>query len=557
MKKKPKVRIVRRKKKRAPKAVPKTVKKIAAASAPTPPPSGLRMTAEVIGLSKIKPKSLAEMRTATFAPYAPPAFIFPEGKKPAKMAMDEFTGPVLSWAQNNPYGLAYSQGYTFLGYQALAEMAQVPEYRIISEVIATDMTRKWIKVQSAKDEKDREKGGKGDGNADKIKELEDEFVRLKVQECFREIAEHDGFFGRAHLYIDTGDTDDRKELQLPIANADGDLLEAKVQKGSVKALRVVEPVWCYPSNYNANNPLKADWYNPLMWFCMGTELHRSRLLTFVGREVPDLLKPAFSFGGLAMTQMAKPYVDNWLQTRQSVSDLIHSFSIMVLKTDLSTMMQTGASELFTRADLFNNLRDNRGLMMVNKDTEDFANVSAPLGSLDKLQAQSQEHICAVSRIPLVKFTGISPTGLNASSEGEIAVYDDTIHAHQEKFFRPHLTTVFYLAQINIWGKIDDDLSFVFEPLRELTELENAQLRQVEGQTANEYIDRGVLSPEEQRLALARDPDAPYASIDVGEVPVQEEPLPKNVKETERVGEGEEGENKPEPKAKTEDKKEAA
>jgi hypothetical protein len=48
-------------------------------------------------------------------------------------------------------------------------------------------------------------------------------------------------------------------------------------------------------------------------------------------------------------------------------------------------------------------------------------------------------MASVSRIPLVKFTGIQPAGLNASSEGEIEVYDDTIAAYQNRFFAPNLT----------------------------------------------------------------------------------------------------------------------
>src|SRR6202011_2503289 len=117
--------------------------------------------------------------------------------------------------------------------------------------------------------------------------------------------------------------------------------KAKVGVGSLKRLRVIEPVWTYPSNYNATDPLKPDWYKPSSWFVQGKEVHSTRLLTFIGREVPDLLKPAYSFGGLALSQMAKPYVDNWLRTRQSVADIIRAFSVFLLKTNLGESLQAG------------------------------------------------------------------------------------------------------------------------------------------------------------------------------------------------------------------------
>jgi len=53
----------------------------------------------------------------------------------------------------------------------------------------------------------------------------------------------------------------------------------------------------------ATTPSEADWYRPSEWFVMGKQIHATRLLTFVGREVPDILKPAYSFGGLSMTQI--------------------------------------------------------------------------------------------------------------------------------------------------------------------------------------------------------------------------------------------------------------
>ena len=40
---------------------------------------------------------------------------------------------------------------------------------------------------------------------------------------------------------------------------------------------------------------------------MGRQVHTSRILTFIGRPVPDLLKPAYSFGGLSLVQLG--YVD--------------------------------------------------------------------------------------------------------------------------------------------------------------------------------------------------------------------------------------------------------
>lgn len=440
-----------------------------------------------------------------------------------RMAMDES----LSWAAAQVSGIgllgAYAEGVTFLGYPYLAQLAQRPEYRIICETIATEATRKWIKLRATGDDPDADEDDRAKSpKAGKIKAIEAEMERLEVRDRFADVAAQDGFFGRAHLYLDYGHDIDSQadELAMSIGDGWGARSRGKITKGMIlRSVRTIEAVWCYPLQYNAANPLKPNWYNPQIWYVMGTSVHVSRLLPFVARPVPDMLKPAYSFGGVALSQLAQPYVDIWLKTRQSIGELIHAFSVMVLKTDLSTLMQPGQADgLLTRAAGFNAMRDNQGLMVVNKNTEDFANVSTPLGGLHELQAQSQEHMASVARIPLVKFTGISPSGLNASSEGEMRAFYDTIAAYQNKFMRPNLSRVINFIQLGLFGEVDPEITYDFVPLWELTEKERAEKRKTDAETAQIHIDSGVLSPEEERARIAADPESPYHGLDPDAAP---------------------------------------
>ena len=201
-----------------------------------------------------------------------------------------------------------------------------------------------------------------------------------------------------------------------------------------------------------------------------------------------------------------------------MSDIIHAFSVMVLKTDLAESVQSGGEELFKRAAFFNWTRDNKGLFICDKEIEDFTNVSAPLGGLEQLQAQSQEQMSAVSGIPIVKLLGIQPAGLNASSEGEIRTFYDWIGASQEKIIRPHLTKVIDFCMLNIWGFVDDEITFSFEPLWSLDEAAMANVRKLECDTGIALVEAGIISQEEERQRIASQGESPYANIDVEDVP---------------------------------------
>ncbi|PBB96732.1 DUF1073 domain-containing protein [Mesorhizobium sp. WSM3862] len=458
---------------------------------------------------------LSAIRAQAAAPKQPvPVFTLPkhpDGVLPSGntgLAMDSAVGAVQSWANGFALSGYFSEGITFLGYAYLSELAQRPEYRVISETIATEMTRKWIRFTS----------NDGEDKADRIAELEAEFKRLNVRDIFCRAAEQDGFFGRGHIYIDTGDTDDVDELQKPIGTGWDKLSVTKFANKPIQALRTVEAVWCYPTNYNSSDPLKDNWYRPDSWYVQAKIVHTTRLITLIGREVPDLLKPTYSFGGLSLSQMCKPYVDNWLETRQSVNDIISMFSVFLLATNLGETLQADGDQLFRRAELFNLVRSNRGLMMIDKDSEDFKNVAAPLSGLDVLQAQAQEHMASVSHIPLVKLLGVQPAGLNASSEGEIQVFYDYVHSFQEHLFRQPIHRLLGLVMTSLWGEPDPGIDFEFEKLEETNEKEAAEVEKIKAERDVILIDGGVISPEESRHRVGGDPDSDFSSIDVEDLP---------------------------------------
>lgn len=429
----------------------------------------------------------------------------------ATMAMDDGIDRSLAWAASAVLESRIEEGVSFLGYPVLAELSQRAEHRRIVETIARHMTRNWIKLKA--------KGG-GD-KSERIKVIEGELKRLNAQEAFREAVEQDGYFGRGHIFIDLGNFADDVELKTSIGDGKDITSRNKVGRGSLKRLQTVEAMWCYPQGYNTTDPLAPDWYRPSHWYAMSREVHASRMLTFVGREVPDILKPTYSFGGLALTQMAKPYVENWLETRQGVNDIITAFSVFVLKTNLADTLMTNAQDFYRRLDVFNNVRDNRGLMAIDKEQEEFENVSAPLGTLDALQAQSLEQICTVSAIPVIEFCGNQPMGLNASSEGEIRSFYANIQSQQEIYLRPNLEKLIGLIQLSMFGDVDADIFFDFEPLWSMTEKEMAEQQNIKAQTDTLNIDAGIVTPAEARKRLANDPDSAYHGLDENAVPAGE------------------------------------
>ena len=423
------------------------------------------------------------------------------GVLPAGMAMD--ASPIAGGSEIWGYLNATFAGGGFPGYPYLSGLATRAEYRAFASAISTELTREWLEIVSTSGE---------DANSEKLDAIKDAYIKFNVRGLFQRMASDDVLFGRAQMFIDLKGADRKTPLILD---------PRTVKQGSLNRICSVEANWTTPSKYNAIDPVAPDFYKPSVWFMLGDEIHASRLLTVITRPMPDLLKAAFNFGGMSLSQLAEPYVDNWLRTRQSVADLINNFSITALQTSMDQVLTGGsgaADDLFARAQLFTDTRSNKGLMLLDKDREALVQLNTPLSGLSELQAQSLEHLCTASRIPAMILTGISPTGMNASSEGELRAWDNWISAQQEAFWREPLDVVLKVIQLHLFGAIDPSITFNFLPLYQQTPKEIAEINEIIGRSAVAYINAGVLDPQEERERLAPDPDSGYQGIDVEDMP---------------------------------------
>ena len=433
-----------------------------------------------------------------FEPHQPIAGVLPQGTKVAPVAMDSCNG-ISPYANTDPmfYG-------GFIGYPTLTMMAQSADYRNVPDTNALEMTREWGKIVV--------KGNGEEDSSDKIQKLTEEFERIDARNIIRKHIENEGLFGMSHLFIKIKGQDDKTDLPLVYEN---------VPKGGLEGLILIEPIHSSPAAFNASNPPEFDFYKVNNWFVQGVNIHQDRLLTLVTRPVPDLLKPAYNFGGLSWLQIMKPYVERFQRDTDSISDLISKFSLTALKTNMETILQggeEGASQLLLRAQMMGQFRDNLNMLLMDMTGEDLVQINTPMTGLVDLWAKSQELMAMPSHTPLVKLTGITPSGLNASSDGEIRVYNDWISGLQNAFILPQIMKILRIAQMSLFGEIDSNISFEFNSLKQMDDSELADLNLKKAQTAGALIEAGVLSQEDERSRLSNDQDSGYGFIDPDKVP---------------------------------------
>lgn len=459
----------------------------------------------LLTLAGTKDPKLAPVR---YQRAAPPPGVVPAMAMDAVLACDTTD---YGWLNQGNFDFQYS----FQGYQYLALLAQVPEHRKIIGRLSTEMTRNFVKLVAV---------GEGDFT-DEIAALEEDLRTFRLQAHFKKLSDIAGFMGRAQLYVDVKTPSGVVAYDVP-AELEKKLFlhPKKLSKDCLRGFRVVEPMWSYPGVYNSVDPLKPGYYDPQEWYVMGKKVHVSRLLTLIPHPVPDVLKAVYAFGGVSMAQMAEPYINNWLRARQAVSDIMTNFSISGLKTDLSAVLEAPfddglggvglepAGDVLKRVQLASQLKNNRNYFVIDKETEDFFQFNTPLGTLDKLQAQAQEQMASVGNMPLVVLTGVTPAGLNASSDGEIRVWYDYVNSEKEQQYSGIFDIVLKVLQLNRFGRLIPEITFEWPALYQLSDDQKAAMRKTQADTDAVYINAGVFSPDEIRVARVSEDGGAYNSI---------------------------------------------
>ena len=439
------------------------------------------------------------------------------------MAMDSCIKNVLSGIQDE---LSYMAMPKFLGYAMLSNISQEALIRAGVETIADEMTRKFVEFTYDDDD-----GNEAEKKEKLIMEMESQAAKYKLKETFNDALIKDGNFGGCLIYIDVGDLDDEEAAE-PLV-----LKKETFKKGMFRGFKVIEPINIYPGSYNTSDPTSKDYFKPEYWYVLGRRYHASRFIYIASNEAPLLLKPAYNFFGISRAQLALDYVAQFVANRESAQELLNKFSLTCWKTNMAQELQgKSLGDLTNRAKLFNKMKHNTGVMLLDKESEDMVQINTPLGGVREIVEMSLNLLTAVWRIPKIKYLGEGEGGLNASSVEQMRSFYDFILSQKEKVLTQPMEIVLKIFQLNLGYDINEALGFKFPSMVEMDESERANLNKLQADRDNIYLAAGVISQEEVRQRLSMDKNSGYSMIDIDDVPeMPEEPL----KEAEKVDSDEE------------------
>ena len=248
-----------------------------------------------------------------------------------------------------------------------------------------------------------------------------------------------------------------------------------------------------------------EWYTAEMEDGRSLTIHHSRVLRFVGRELPALETVREEYWGASELEHIWEELNKRSTASANISQLMFQANITTLKMgDLGTALSLGSEKskdkVLRAMENENRLRTSYGLQIMSAN-DSMENHSYNFGGLSEIYEAFMMDMAGASEIPATKLFGRAPQGMNATGESDMRNYCDMIAQAQERMLRPALEKLLPVMAISCWGYVPAGMEIVFEPVMTAGPAERAEISGKIASEVAQLYDSGIISREEARAEL--------------------------------------------------------
>ena len=364
--------------------------------------------------------------------------------------------------------------------------------RKIVDTFPADMLKNWITISSSIE-------------PEAIRRIEKTIRYTKVKEKLKQGLQWGRLYGGAAALILIDGQDDQLDQPLELDNIVPDSFKgllvfdrwSGIVPGSELITDISDPDFGLPKYYtiNASNTQSNAFVQERNNF----KVHHSRILRFTGRELPYWEKIQEMYWGESEIEIAYEEIKKRDNTSANLATMIFLANIRVLKmNDLGQLL--GSASKQAQENLYNvlsaqdHLMSNMGIYVMDKE-DDFAIHNYTFSGLDDLYQSFMLDIAGACEMPVTKLFGREPSGWNSTGESDLVQYYDTVSEKQEAYLMPVIDKLLPVICMSALGAVPDNLEWEFNPLRQISEKDRADLAQSMIQPVLEVYNAGLITKE--------------------------------------------------------------
>lgn len=347
----------------------------------------------------------------------------------------------------------------------------------VVDIIPDDMCREWREFT-------------GDIDPEIVKKLVAEESRLGLNKSFNLAHKWGRLYGTAYIVIAA---DDGQEPDKPL-----DI--SKLTKGSLKHIKVVDRHRLVHAGATpVVNPLDSNFGMPEHYRFNETSIliHHTRVLRFEGNEIPYDEFRRNNYNSDSVLSRLYDTVTNFNTAANGTASMIYETNVDIVKIkNLMGHLQTpeGEALLRKRFTLANAMKSINNMFLLDEQ-ETFETKTNTFSGLPDLLRTFATFLSAGSDIPATRLLGTSASGINATGEGDLKNYYDTIRSNQSQTYRPLLDRFDELMAINIGLPDDVELEYEFKSLFQMTPSEIADINLKDAQRDDIYMTNNIIAED--------------------------------------------------------------
>ncbi|WP_210253152.1 DUF1073 domain-containing protein [Beijerinckia sp. L45] len=277
-----------------------------------------------------------------------------------------------------------------------------------------------------------------------------------------------------------------------------------VGKGAYKGLLPLDRWSVQPSMTDLITDLGPSYGQPKFYSVTASvmnipriKVHHSRVIRFEGEDLPVWQKMTENGWGLSVLEPVWDRLTAFDSTTVGTGQLVYKAHLRTLRIDgLREALATDGPAMkgiLKNIDMIRALQTNEGLTLLDKSDE-FQTHQYSFGGLSDVLVQFAQQLSGAAQIPLVRLFGQSPAGLNATGDADIRNYYDACNSQQENRMRTPLETVLEVLHWSELGRApDDDFSFTFRPLWQMSDKEKVEIAKTVADTVGTLEGATIIS----------------------------------------------------------------
>lgn len=347
--------------------------------------------------------------------------------------------------------------------------------RQIVDIPADDMVREWRQIKCQ--------------NAEQVRIEED---RLGVPNQTNDALSWARLYGGAAILMITNQ-DFEKPLDVN-----------KIKKGDLQRLIVFDRHELMPLTINTWNPIAENYLNPEFYtiYQGNQRIHWTHFVRFMGAKLPRRQRLVTQGWGDSELRKCLSDLRDVVSAKDGIAELMQEANIDVitregLTEDLATDQESKITE---RYQLFSQMKSIVRLSLLDSE-EKLDRMTLNLSGVAPVLENLMVWIAGAADIPVTRLFGTSAKGLNATGDGDLKNYYDSLRSKQSSQLTP---AMHYLDQVLVrsaLGTMPDDYNWDWNRLHQPNRKEEAEAAKVEAETDVMLLDAGVIVQSQAQRRL--------------------------------------------------------